>query len=926
MDESATSQLVALLFSDLVCSMAMKERLGDEAYLRMLARHNSIFKSVIAGIAGADLIKSTGDGFLTRFTSASKAVEAALLFQWALAHEPWATEPLRARAGVHVGEVVEVEGVNGECDLAGLTVDMTARIMGLALPGQILLTRAALDAARPFVREHPPMDALLSPLTGDGPNVKSPRLDVEWLAHGLYLFQGHQEPLEIFEVGAENIAPLAAPIDCEKARRFLGTPAPPAHNLRRYLSSFVGRSRELVTLKQLLRETRLLTLTGVGGCGKTRLALRLARDLLDSYADGVWLVELAATFEPGLIAQQLRSALNLAEQPGQTVSETVINHLRDKQALLLLDNCEHLLEACAMLADELLRACPKLRLLATSQERLGIEGETTYVVPSLSLPADSATSAAADLAGSEAVTLFVERARAAKPGFSLTDANAAAVARICRRFDGIPLVIEFAAAKIPALTPDEIASRLDESFRILTGGNRTALPRHQTLRAGFDWSYQLLTPKCKTLLQRLSVFAGGWSLEGAESVCSDNSATSNTDVIPETDVLPLLITLVNRSLVISEETADGRSRYRLQESVRQFAGENLTEAGGGESVHDRHLDFFLTLAQRSEPELQGAQQKTWLDRLEEEYNNLLAALRWCGADSNYTEQALNLSGSLWRFWDLHGHYAVGRAQLTAAINESGAVATEALAKALNAAGYLAGLQGDYEAANELSERSLRIRQTLGDTDAVGRSLRALGVVAQAVGKYRKAQLLFRKALAIHREAGARGWESGVLSNLGELEVQRGDYASARSLSLEALDISREINNPTWIARSLKNLADVAAHQQDYNLAKMLHAECMALRRDLLEKHGIADSLEAISQLATSVREEQRAARLLGAAERLREEIGSPLRPCDQDRYQLMKAATKAALAPIAFEALWSQGRAMSWEQAVEETLAWLTGS
>lgn len=926
MDSTVTSNLAALLFSDIVGSVAMKQRLGDEVYIRQLARHNAIFKSVVGRIARAEVIKSTGDGFLARFPSASAAVEAALLFQWNLSHEPWEREPMKVRVGIHIGEAIDLECFNGETDLAGLAVDLAARLMGLALPGQILLTRAASDAANPLVREHPIVDYM--PPTDDyreASSVKPNRPLLCWVSYGLYVFQGHEEPWEVLEVGALPIAPQTMPPDSEKARRLAQRPEPPNHNLPQFLTSFIGRSQELATLKQLLGETLLLTLTGVGGCGKTRLALRLSSHLLPDYPGGVWLVELAAISEPSLVAQQVRNALNLAEQPHQTVSRTIIDHLREKTALLILDNCEHLLAACATLADELLSECPKLKLLVTSQELLGIDGETIYSVPPLSLPPEGTTPQVADLAESEAVTLFIERARAAKPDFSLTHANARAVASICHCVDGIPLAIELAAACVRALTPDEISGRMDERFRfrILTGGSRTALPRHQTLHAAIDWSYQLLTPKCKLLLRRLSVFAGGLTLEAAERVCSDDSSGRQPAEIPESDVLALLISLINRSLVVAEETANGRSRYRLPESVRQFASEELREAGEAPAVKDRHLDFFLTLAEQSEAEVLGEKQKLWLERLEAEHNNLLAALHWCSAGIQSIDSSLRLAGALWCFWDLHGHYAVGRAELTAAISNAPQEPTAALARAFNAAGYLAYRQADYAKAEPLSERSLHIRQGLGDRAGLGRALHNLGNVAHAQGNFTKAQGLYRTALAIHREVGAPAWEASVLANLGEMEVKRADYTSARVLSLEALNISREINNRAYIAWALKNLADVFSHSQDYDSARLYYAESLEMRCDLTDKRAITDSLESVSQLATVVGEARQAARWLAASERLREEIGAPLRPCDREHHQCAVTSTRAVLEPAVFESLWSQGRDTSWKTAVEEILSWL---
>jgi predicted ATPase/class 3 adenylate cyclase len=914
-----TPRLMALLFTDVADSVAIKTRLGDEEFIRLLEQHNALFDSVLSSIAGAEQIKGTGDGFLARFPSASAAIEAALSFQWVLAHQSWGSEPLVVRVGVHVGEACDVAGHHGLPDVAGLAVDLAARVMGLAMPGQVLLTRAVLDAAQPFVRQPPAVDAAAHPN----------RPALRWVNHGLYLLKGHGEPLEIFEVGAEGVAPLERPPDSEKAHRFAPNNLP-RHKER---TSFVGRAGELAALKQLLKETCLLTLTGSGGCGKTRLALRLARDLMDEFPEGVWFVELASVADPGLVAEQVRNTLDLKVQPGKAVAQALADHLRGKAALLILDNCEHLLQACADLAHDLLGECPSLKVLATSQQRLDVPGEVPHRVPSLSLPVRGRSPGASDLKGSEAVSLFVERAQSLNPDFKLNETTAPAVAEICRRVDGIPLALELAAACVRVISLNQIVGRLDEMFHILTEGGRTVLARHQTLRATIQWSYDLLNPDEKLLLQRLGAFVGGWTLETAENVCSDgpeivapSSAAPAAGAIRESDVFRLLRSLFERSLVAAKETADGQRRYWLLESVRQFAQEESSRSGGAAAVRDRHLDFFLALAEEAEAKLNGQEQKAWLERLDAEHNNLQAAMRWCRAHSGaeYAQKNLRLASHLWSFWDVHGHFAVGRAALAEALGRPDARApTEARAKALNCAAYLAFQQRDYAQANSLAGQSLEIRRAQNNRKMAARSLMTLGKVACDLGDYETAQKSFQESWEIHHELGVLEWEAGNLVNLTEVALLMGEYEKAKTLALSARKMNRQVGKQEWEALSIDFQTRAVRELGDQVEARVLQRESLRVKQRIGDKLGIAASLALVGGLAAAAAEAEKAVRFLGAGERLREELGSPPRHSERVRYDHDVSAARAALDEATFVRAWSEGRAVSWDRALAEALDWL---
>ena len=411
----------------------------------------------------------------------------------------------------------------------------------------------------------------------------------------------------------------------------------PQHNLPAPRSSFVGREREIEEVKRELAMTRLLTLTGVGGSGKTRLALEVARDLVEAYPDGTWLVQLAPLSEEVLVPKAVAEALKVPERPGEPLSDTLSEALRDRQLLLILDNCEHLLEATARLVDLLLDSCPRLRILATSREGLGVEGEIRWVVPSLSVPEQGRrTLSSEELEAYESVRLFVERARGRDPSLSLSPHNARAVAEICKRLEGIPLAIELAAARVGTLSLEQIAQRLEDSLKLLRGGSKTQMAKQRTLRGALDWSYELLSEDEKKLFKRLSVFAGGWTLEAAEAVGVGGG-------VEEDNILDLLSGLVEKSLVVARERQESGVRYRMLEPVRQYAREKLEEHGEGEEARLRHATFFLTLAKEAEPRLQGPEDTMWLERLESEHDNMRAALSWA-LESEEAELALRLGG------------------------------------------------------------------------------------------------------------------------------------------------------------------------------------------------------------------------------------------------------------------------------------------
>lgn len=703
---------------------------------------------------------------------------------------------------------------------------------------------------------------------------------------------------------------LSAPPHVLAAR---GPPLPVAlpQRLPTQLTSFVGRGRELGRVRDLLTTTRLLTLTGAGGIGKTRLALEVVGTLAASYPDGVVLVELAALSNPALVPQAVALAVGVIEQAGRPLAQTLAGALRTRELLLVLDNCEQLLDACAALGDSLLRACPTLRILATSREALGVPGETAWAVPPLTLPPTETAShgSAERVSGSEAVRLFTSRAAAALPSFALTDRNAPAVAEICRGLDGVPLAIELAAARVNAFGLDEIAARLADSYRLLSSGSRMVAPRHQSLRAAIEWSYDALSAPEQHLFARLSVFAGGWTLEAAEVVAAD------------LDTLNLLPRLVEKSLVLAEPGAGGDVRYRLLETLRRFGQERLvgrseTEA---ELVRQRHARGYLALAERAEPELVGADQGAWLDRLEAERDNVRAALDWL-LGRGESETALRLGTSQWRFWERRGYFGEGRVWLERALADGPGAPSPLRAAGLHGAGHLAWRQRDLPRAGQLHAESLALARSLGDRAGEARSLYGLARVAASDGDFDTAQARAEESLAIHRALDSKNDVALSLNVLGEIARYRGLYDEARAHYEESLALFRQAGDMLGIQIELHNLGYVLKRQRDLRGAAEAFAESLDLSRDLGIRMGIASCIGGLAGVLAAQGEPTRAARLFGAAEALREAIAFPMEVVDRAELDADVETIHVGSGEVVHSTAWQAGRALPLEQAIEEAL------
>ena len=680
----------------------------------------------------------------------------------------------------------------------------------------------------------------------------------------------------------------------------------PVHNLPAHLPPLIGREQELQALCRTLLEAErgLLTLTGTGGSGKTRLALEVGATVLERFADGAWLVELAGLGDPDLVPKAVASALGLREAPGRPVVETVRWFLRERALLLVVDNCEHLVDACARLADDLLSSCPDLRILTTSREPLRAPGEVTWRVGGLAAPdPGSSSSDPSELGRYAAVRLFADRACAARPDFAIGPENARAVGEICGRLGGLPLALELAAARLRVLPAEEIAANLDDSFRLLTGGSRTAPTRQQTLRAALDWSHDLLGAEEQALFRRLAAFAGGFDLAAAEAVCAE-------DPIGTADVLDLLARLVDKSLVLAEER-DGHGRYRLLEPVRQYARERLTGSGEGRATEGRHAAHFLALAERAEPELRGPEQDGWLDCLEREHDNLRAALRSLHQASECVP-GLRLGAALADFWWLRGHFAAGRAQLEGVLSTPEAAAPPRIrARALLGLGMLEYRTGDHAAARPHLAESIRLARLGGDLPTVAEALAHLGRMAVDAEDFDQARTFLEESLAISRSLGNRPGIARGFGHLGTLAMFTGDQPLARERLAESQALARELGDRFWVAVTHLWLALTALDLADGAEARAqlgMLDEAIYLRR---HRWLIPWVLHSYARVALQQGRALSAARLSGAAEAQHDLLGVPLPPVWR-RYldDRLQAPARRALGEVAWQAARADGHGM----------------
>ena len=796
------SGTVTFLFTDIEGSTKLSQQHPD-AMPALLARHHEILNQAIDAYNGY-VFQIVGDSFAVAFHSASDALHAALDAQRNLYDEAWTPVPIKVRMGIHTGAAqMKDNQYSGYTTLAS-----TQRIMSAGHGGQILLS----GATRELVRDVLPKNSELFDL-------------------GEKRLKDLLRPEHLYQL---NIAGLPTSFPRLKTLDLF------PNNLPVQLTSFVGRENEIAELKQELESHHLITLTGSGGTGKTRLSLQVAAELLEKFDHGVWFIELAPLADPDLIPQTILSSIGISEQPNKTPLEILKEYLHEKKVLIVLDNCEHLVTASAKVANTLLSAASNLKVLASSREALGVKGELSYPVPSLSLPDVKHLPSIEQLSQYEAVRLFIDRALLVAPHFAVDKDNAPFIAQICFRLDGIPLAIELAAARVKMLSVEQISKRLDDRFRLLTGGARTALPRQQTLRSLIDWSYDLLAENERLLLHRLSVFAGGWILEAAEQICSG-------DAIENYEVLDLLTQLVNKSLVvvITEGSQSGETRYRMLETIRQYARERLLEAHGGEQTRDQHLFFFMALAEKAESELFTSRSMFWINHLRREQDNIRAALAW-SLEKN-VELGLRLASAQIRYWIDSGSVKDGSDWLSQLLDQPDAsISMPTRAKALNARGILSIYTGKKTEGMRLAEEGLSLYRQLGDRKGEAFSLYGLAVLYTLASDHRKGRRLINESLQIYRELGDKAGIAETLTFQGGLGTHK-DYPRARSSLEEGLALYRELGAQDRIAWCLSLLGRLEMWNADFVLARKTLEEALAIQRQL-EVNDISETIIDLGML------------------------------------------------------------------------------
>ena len=906
-----TDTASTFLFADVPDSSALWDR-DPSAMVEWLQSWDKILPARVSEADGR-VVRARGEdeGYFCVFQNPSSAIRASVEIQRDLAD---IGSEVDVRIGVNSGSAEIREG-----DYYGAAVNKAARLKSLAHPGQILLGHSVID------------------LLGVAPE------GLGFKDLGSHRLKDLSVPERIFQLTHPDLV-----AEFPGLRSLDALP----HNLPVQLTTFVGRSAEMTSIKALLGSSRLVTLTGPGGAGKTRLALQVGAELIDGSPDGVWLVDLAPQRDPSLVHQAALSALGLREAKNEDPAKTLQDHLRQRRMLMILDNSEHLIEACAELTDGLLRTCPGLQILATSREPLGVGGEVTFRIPSLQVPDPTQLPALDKIGAFESVDLFINRATAVEPAFKLDDRNAPWIAQLCNRLDGMPLAIELAAARVRVLSPEQIASRLDDRFQLLSSSSRTALPRQKTLRALIDWSYDLLSKEEKTLWRRMSWFAGGCTIAAVEAVCTDQQLT-------EADVLDLLTQLVDKSLLLAE-TQWREPRYRQLESIREYGLDKLKDFGEEDLISRRHAEWFLKVAEDAEAELWGPEQAEWLDRLEHERANLRTAMDSLLDQPGGSTQALRIAAAVWEFCEVRGHFEEGRRWIQDALVEASDAPGEILAKAMRGAGNLAFDQGDLESAATFHSRSLEWERKLDNKFGQGKALNNLGVVEQARGDLVKARAHYQEALDKMRELQDERGVSVLLSNLGSIAHHEGDPDLAEDLHTQSLELRRKLGNQRGIAHSLNNLGNLAKEKKQYERARELYAESLQIREelgdrsgigvlshnlagcaleqgdvagarvlftraitihsDLGDKKGVADSLEESAKLVIEEGDLAAAAIIYGAAATLRQMIGASREGAQESEHFRSLAKLKDGLGEDAFGSAWKKGAEMDTAEAIAFTL------
>jgi predicted ATPase/class 3 adenylate cyclase len=861
---------VTFVFTDIQGSTLLVRELGDR-WPEVLRAHGEIVRGALEREGGAE-IGTEGDSFFAVFSSPGAAVRAAVEAQRALAEHSWPGDAeVLVRMGLHTGEGTLV----GE-SYVGLDVHRAARIGDAGHGGQVLLSEAT--------------EALVQRTLPGG---------TELVDLGEHRLKDLPHPERLFQLSIDGLQTEFPALRSLDAR---------PNNLPVQMSTFIGREDQIREAQAALEGARLLTFTGPGGTGKTRLALEMAHRLLPDFLDGAWFVDLSAVTDPSVVLTEIAVALDLQRDPGASVFECLEAHLRDRSLLLVLDNFEQVLDA-AMPLEHLLSHAPGLKVLVTSRSVLSIYGEREYPVPPLRLP--ESASPVETLSESEAVSLFVERARDVRPDFQLTEENASAVAEICARLDGLPLAIELAAVRVNVLSPQALLPRLDERLALLTSGARSLPERQRTLRGAIDWSYQLLEEPERKLFARLSIFSGSGTLESIEEICDGDLGAP---------VLDLLGALVDDSLLRRTETPSGEVRFQMLETIREYAGERLASEPDAAEVRERHARYFLRLATEAEPHLVGADQKDWLDRFDREHGNIRAALKW-SIQAGQVEAGQQAAGAIWRFWHQRGHLMEGRRKLEHLLEvDEGAASTPARFKALNGAGGLAYWQNDYAAAERFYSEAMEIARERDDPHAIAEGLYNLSYIDRIGGDEDAGMAKLHEALSLARSIGDRQLAADCLGLIGNYELRQGRPEEALPMVEESLAIHRDLGNKFAVADSLSGLGSFYRIIGDGEASCASHRQALEIFAEVGNPTGIAMVLEEMAMVETMDGRHERALRLAAAAEALKDQIGGGA-PAELMKSEETFEESRKSLDPEAAERAWAEGREMGTDKAIAYALA-----
>ena len=873
MNAEAPTGVVTFLFSDVEGSTKLAQT-HPQTMPDALAVHHGLMKQAIDKHCGF-IFKTVGDSFCCAFGSPADAVKAAVDAQKAISSAEWKDAVIKVRMGIHCGEAVW----NGNDYTGYVTLARTQRIMSSACGEQIVTSGIVYSDAADFLPS-----------------------SVSFRDLGERRLKDLNQPVRLYQVCAEGLRDEFPPLNTLDAR---------PNNLPFQLSRFVGREKEKEDIKDLLKTYPLLTLVGAGGTGKTRLALQAAAEVIDEFEGGIWFVELATVSEPEYVIPEIMSVLGLSPDGKSAPADILKNYLREKEILIILDNCEHVINETAGISQQLLSSCPKLKILASSREALKIGGERTYHLPSMSLPDVRRSYDSESLSQFESVQLFIDRSLGVNPKFEITNENIPAVAQLCNDLDGIPLAIELAAARMNVLSVEKILERLSDRFKLLTGGKRTSLPRQQTLKALIDWSYGLLSEDEKLLFGRLSVFQGGWKLEAAEAVCS-------LGPVDEFEILDLMSNLIDKSLIKSSDS-ESEMRYSMLETIRQYSKSVLAGSPEEKVIRQRHFEYFSRQVSESEEMLTGSGQRECLQMIDADYENIREALRW--AIEEDPVEGLRMAVTLGKYWELRGFFSEGYAYLKKGL--SGIEETEPLlkARALYLAGflltYLAShheaegylqdalstfrslnekkgevpclvmlgnvklVDGNLETMEELTKEGLNKARQLGDKLLIALCLRYLAAGRMYQGNYEESAEMSEECLAIYREFGDGIQIAKIINNIGAIEYLAANYDKAIETWKECLGLRRELGDRHGIAMSLTNLGSAYSMTKDYDTAERYLHQSIELFKELGDRRIYVNPLNTLGLIANDRGDYLRALRIYGESINIANEIG--------EKYYLMKA-------------------------------------